>query len=101
VADEARLVELQRVHELDDEAAAIGDGIILRIVGETEPRLIERDHTEAVACEGRQIALEHFGRRAERRSVQQQNRRAAAFFEIPCLQSIDLSEVLRHKRSCV
>src|SRR2546423_4549573 len=101
MAYETRLRKAQGIHECEDEARAIGDGKVPGVVAQAEPGLIAGDHPQAVRCEVREIPRPDVSRGAERRPVQQEDRRPAPLLEGADAQPLHLDEILLHRRSAM
>ncbi len=82
MADQRRLVDAKRIHELQDEGSPKADSPVRRIVGEAEAGLVIGDDAQAEVGERREVALKDVRGRTERGAVQQDHCRALPLLEI-------------------
>ena len=99
MTDERRTVELERIHEREDEALAIGERMIRRILGVAKTRQVGRDDAQPVGGERREVARPDIGRGAKRCAVEEQHCGALALLEAAHPEPVDAQRALVHLRS--
>ena len=82
MANQRRLVDAKRIHELQDEGSPEADSPVRRIVGEAEAGLVIGDHAQAEVGQRREVAAKDVRGRTKRGAVQQDDRRALSLLEI-------------------
>src|SRR5262249_45410834 len=87
-----------RVHEFRQGVGLIGEGEIVADLAKAVAGEVESDGAQASLGEIGKIAAEYIGRRAERRAMHEEHRRARAFLEIADLQSLDGDVFIRGHR---